>query len=159
MKYPTNRLIIWRSLVQAQAGPRFYYSDLRFGVGRCFWFLRKQCVNKRLSGKVYAVIFYETPHHSIRCYIVSCFKVWFCFIPINFLLKHDTLSCKSLTFVHHIERKWLRHNLIQFIAAMPFPICNMDLCKNASTKIQQCVHFDCAFAILAQCPCSQDNAC
>ena len=28
------------------AGPRFYYSDLRQGVGRCFWFLRKQCVNK-----------------------------------------------------------------------------------------------------------------
>ena len=46
MKLPTKRLIIWRSLVQAQAGPRFYYSDLRFGVGRCFWFLRKQCVNK-----------------------------------------------------------------------------------------------------------------
>ena len=39
MEYPTNRLIIWRSLVQAQAGPRFYYSDLRFGVGRCFWFM------------------------------------------------------------------------------------------------------------------------
>ena len=38
MKLPTKRLIIWRSLVQAQAGPRFYYSDLRFGVGRCFWF-------------------------------------------------------------------------------------------------------------------------
>ena len=32
-----NRLIIWRYLVQAQAGPRFYYSDLRFGVGRCFF--------------------------------------------------------------------------------------------------------------------------
>ena len=46
MKYPTKRLIIWRSLVQAQAGPRFYYSDLRFSVGRCFWFLCKQCVNK-----------------------------------------------------------------------------------------------------------------
>ena len=46
MKYATKRLIIWRSLVQAQAGPRFYYSDLRFGVGRCFSFLRKQCVNK-----------------------------------------------------------------------------------------------------------------
>ena len=39
VKYIANRLIIWRSLVQAQAGPRFYYSDLRFGVGRCFWFL------------------------------------------------------------------------------------------------------------------------
>ena len=46
MKYATKRLIIWRSLVQAQAGPRFYYSDLRQGVGRCFWFLCKQCVNK-----------------------------------------------------------------------------------------------------------------
>ena len=31
-----NSLIINKS--QAQAGPRFYYSDLRFGVGRCFWF-------------------------------------------------------------------------------------------------------------------------
>ena len=31
-----NPLIINKS--QAQAGPRFYYSDLRFGVGRCFWF-------------------------------------------------------------------------------------------------------------------------
>ncbi len=51
--YHSIGLIIWRSLVsslrseglplvnksQAQAGPRFYYSDLRFGVGRCFWFL------------------------------------------------------------------------------------------------------------------------
>ena len=60
MDYHSIGLIIWRSLVsslrseglhlvnksQAQAGPRFYYSDLRFGVGRCFWFLRKQCVNK-----------------------------------------------------------------------------------------------------------------
>ena len=27
---------IWRSQVQALAGPRFYYSDLCFGVGRCF---------------------------------------------------------------------------------------------------------------------------
>ena len=42
MKLPTKRLIIWRSLVQAQAGPRFYYSDLRFGVGRCFWFTKKE---------------------------------------------------------------------------------------------------------------------
>ena len=57
MKLPTKRLIIWRSLVQAQAGPRFYYSDLRFGVGRCFWFLRKQCVNKLFEfGCVYAMI-------------------------------------------------------------------------------------------------------
>ena len=31
-----NSLIINKS--QAQAGPCFYYSDLRFGVGRCFWF-------------------------------------------------------------------------------------------------------------------------
>ena len=52
MDYHSIGLIIWRSLVsslrseglhlvnksQAQAGPRFYYSDLRFGVGRCFWF-------------------------------------------------------------------------------------------------------------------------
>lgn len=44
-------LIIWGALVsslrseglpsvnksQALAGPRFYYSDLRFGVGRCFF--------------------------------------------------------------------------------------------------------------------------
>ena len=65
----------------------------------------------------------------------------------------------NVCFVHHIERKWLRHNLIQFIAVMPFSICNMDICWNASTKIQQCVHFVCAFAILAQCPCSQNNAC
>ena len=50
MDYHSIGLIIWRSLVsslrseglhlvnksQAQAGPRFYYSDLRFGVGRCF---------------------------------------------------------------------------------------------------------------------------
>ncbi len=58
------------------AGPRFYYSDLRFGVGRCFWFLRKQCVNKLFELlDVYAVIFYETPHHSIRCYIESCINV------------------------------------------------------------------------------------
>ena len=49
--YHSIGLIIWRSLVsslrseglplvnksQAQAGPRFYYSDLRFGVGRCFF--------------------------------------------------------------------------------------------------------------------------
>ena len=60
MKLPTKRLIIWRSLVQAQAGPRFYYSDLRFGVGRCFWFLRKQCVNKLFELGIYAVIFSET---------------------------------------------------------------------------------------------------
>ena len=67
MKLPTKRLIIWRSLVsslrseglplvnksQAQAGPRFYYSDLRFGVGRCFWFLRKQCVNKLFEFAVF----------------------------------------------------------------------------------------------------------
>ena len=52
-------LIIWRSLVsslrseslpsvnksQAQAGPRFYYSDLRFSVGRCFCFTEKQREN------------------------------------------------------------------------------------------------------------------
>ena len=52
--YHSIGLIIWRSLEsslrseglpsvnksQAQAGPRFYYSDLRFGVGRCFSFLR-----------------------------------------------------------------------------------------------------------------------
>jgi hypothetical protein len=52
-------LIIWRPLVsslrseslpsvnksQAQAGPRFYYSDLRFGVGRCFCFTEKQREN------------------------------------------------------------------------------------------------------------------
>ena len=78
MKYPTKRLIIWRSLVQAQAGPRFYYSDLRFGVGRCFWLLRKQCVNKLFELlDVYAVIFYETPHHSIRCYKKSGFCLGF----------------------------------------------------------------------------------
>ena len=60
MKNHSIGLIIWRSQVsslrseglpsvnksQALAGPRFYYSDLRFGVGRCFSFLRKQCVNK-----------------------------------------------------------------------------------------------------------------
>ena len=40
--YHSIGLIIWRSLVQAQAGPRFYYSDLRFGVGRCFWFTKKE---------------------------------------------------------------------------------------------------------------------
>ena len=55
MKLPTKRLIIWRSLVQAQAGPRFYYSDLRFGVGRCFWFLRKQ------TDRVNAVLSFEFP--------------------------------------------------------------------------------------------------
>ena len=43
VKYIANRLIIWRSQVQALAGPRFYYSDLRFGVGRCFFGF---CVNK-----------------------------------------------------------------------------------------------------------------
>ena len=47
MEYHFARLIIWRSLVQAQAGPRFYYSDLRFGVGRCFWF--DFCVNKLIE--------------------------------------------------------------------------------------------------------------
>ena len=36
-----HRLIIWRSQVQALAGPRFYYSDLCFGVGRCFLFDEK----------------------------------------------------------------------------------------------------------------------
>ena len=36
MKNHSIGLIIWRPLVQAQAGPHFYYSDLRFGVGRCF---------------------------------------------------------------------------------------------------------------------------
>ena len=45
-KFYSNRLIIWRSQVQALAGPHFYYSDLRAFVGRCFSFLRKQCVNK-----------------------------------------------------------------------------------------------------------------
>ena len=58
MKYATKRLIIWRSLAsslrseclpsvnksQAQAGPRFYYSDLRFGVGRCFWLIGEASV-------------------------------------------------------------------------------------------------------------------
>ena len=53
--YHSIGLIIWRSLVsslrseglpsvnksQAQAGPRFYYSDLRFGIGRCFWVMVK----------------------------------------------------------------------------------------------------------------------
>ena len=52
MKNHSIGLIIWRSQVsslrseglpsvnksQALAGPRFYYSDLRFGVGRCFSF-------------------------------------------------------------------------------------------------------------------------
>ena len=37
-KFYSNRLTIWRSQVQAQAGLRFYYSDLCFGVGRCFLF-------------------------------------------------------------------------------------------------------------------------
>ena len=37
MEYHFAILIIWRSLVQAQAGPHFYYSDLRFSVGRCFF--------------------------------------------------------------------------------------------------------------------------
>ena len=54
IKHQSLRLIIWRSLVQAQAGPRFYYSDLRFGVGRCFWFLCKQCVNKLFELGVFA---------------------------------------------------------------------------------------------------------
>ena len=43
MEYHFAILIIWRSQVQALAGPRFYYSDLRFGVGRCFFGF---CVNK-----------------------------------------------------------------------------------------------------------------
>ena len=101
VKYIANRLIIWRSLVQAQAGPRFYYSDLRFGVGRCFWFLHKQTDRVRC---IYAVIFSETPHHSIRCYIVSCFNELLknLLILINFSSKHDTLSCKSFTFAMSI---------------------------------------------------------
>ena len=45
VKYIANRLIIWRSQVQALAGPRFYYSDLRAFVGRCFSFLRKPLIN------------------------------------------------------------------------------------------------------------------
>ena len=41
MKYPTKRLIIWRSLVQAQAGPLLLFSDSCFGASRCF-FMQKQ---------------------------------------------------------------------------------------------------------------------
>ena len=58
MDYHSIGLIIWRSLAsslrseglpsvnksQAQAGPRFYYSDLRFGVGRCFWLIGEASV-------------------------------------------------------------------------------------------------------------------
>ena len=54
-------LIIWRPLVsslrseslpsvnksQAQAGPRFYYSDLRAIVGRCFSFFTKRIRQKK----------------------------------------------------------------------------------------------------------------
>ena len=45
-----------------------------------------------------------TPHHSIRCYIVSCFNELLknLLIPINLSSKHDTLSCKSLTFAMSI---------------------------------------------------------
>ena len=50
-KFYSNRLIIWRSQVQALAGPHFYYSDLRAFVGSCFWFLRKPCRNKRFESE------------------------------------------------------------------------------------------------------------
>ena len=59
--YHSIGLIIWRSLVsslqseglpsvnksQAQAGPRFYYSDLRAIVGRCFSFFTKRIRQKK----------------------------------------------------------------------------------------------------------------
>ena len=50
------------------------------------------------------MIFYETPYHSIRCYIVSCFNDYWriCFIPINFSSKHDTLSYRILIFAMSI---------------------------------------------------------
>ena len=50
-KFYSNRLIIWRSQVQALAGPHFYYSDLRAFVGSCFSFLRKPCRNKRFESE------------------------------------------------------------------------------------------------------------
>ena len=37
---------------QAQAGPRFYYSDLRFGVGRCFSFLYEYIANTFFEAKL-----------------------------------------------------------------------------------------------------------
>ena len=50
-KFYSNRLVIWRSQVQALAGPHFYYSDLRVFVGSCFSFLRKPCRNKRFESE------------------------------------------------------------------------------------------------------------
>ena len=41
----------------------------------------------------------------------------------------------DVCLIHHVERKWLRHNLIQLVTVMPFTICNMDVGRNASTKI------------------------
>ena len=65
----------------------------------------------------------------------------------------------NVCFVHHIERKWLRHNLIQFIAVMPFSIRDMKVGWNASAKVQQGMHLYCSFAVFPQSPGSKNYAC
>ena len=44
MKHPAKRLIIWRSQVQALAGPRSKSSTYKDFVGAFFMRLRKQCI-------------------------------------------------------------------------------------------------------------------
>lgn len=58
----------------------------------------------------------------------------------------------NIRLVHHIECEWFGCKIVEFITIMPFSISNVDIGRNASSQIKQCVHLDCAFAVFTQCP-------
>ena len=39
----------------------------------------------------------------------------------------------DMRLIHHVECKWLWLNVIQLVPVVPFPICNMDVGRDAST--------------------------
>ncbi len=58
----------------------------------------------------------------------------------------------NISLVHHIESEWFRREHIKFVTVMPFPISNMDIGRDASSQIKQCVHLDGSLAVFAQSP-------
>ena len=79
-KFYSNRLTIWRSQVQAQAGLRFYYSDLCFGVGRCFLFNLTRVVCDVCAGKL--TILHKNPRKDI------CRTFYLIITKIEYYAKH-----------------------------------------------------------------------
>ena len=68
--------------------------------------MRKQCVNKLFEfwGCLCCDNLWNSPSfHKMLYYVLFKYAIEeICSIPINFSLKHDTLSCKSLTFAMSI---------------------------------------------------------